>query len=520
MKRRIISAIAVIVCVVALAVEGSAEKLPEVITSETSKSPPIHLDKVEKEPEGPCGWFNPEACPDFGTPVKKPGCTEKRKELIDTRSAEYPYSRFLGEPTSEYVEIGDGCKKDFEQGTIYVNYNEYAKVLCGPIRDRYLSLEETSSALGWPQSPRARLPESGHAPYSIEWLPTEDLVAADFDFAALEHRYQFENGWIYWHPDYETPLIVMDRFHDVFEAHGGIREIGFPRNDESPDSHEGEIRFQAFDRALIFENIHGELEIFRDEMLDAYLDGASEYRFHPIDDPLDAEWELGLPVSDYMPTPNGSVRLLPRGTIYYRDGEVLQVFPRYITMLDGRVVHYDATDDAPGFYTLWRAIYEDPYLPDYRKDVVIEALGYVGLCGDAARDAIGTIYDNYCSEFVRKVYLGAGVDKHLWGGGVFLYSITCADQLRWIFKHESRFVYASEADTLTAEPGDYISMWDHGHSALVVATSVDGRHIWRVGGNEIPGGCVAVSRGTYFDEETGNINDDLTGFGKLRASFF
>ena len=279
--------------------------------------------------------------------------------------------------------------------------------------------------------------------------------------------------------------------------------------------------FQAFDNALIFENVRGEMEVFRDEMLEAYLDGASEYRHYlsPIDDPLDAETELGLPTSDYLPTPNGSVRLLHRGTIYYRDGEALQVFPQFIAMLDGRVVHSEAIDDDPGTAYIRLAIAEDPYLADYRKDVVLGALGHEGYCGDTARDRIGTISTEYCSEFVREVYLDAGVDPHLSGHGIRLWSVTYAAQLRWIFQNESRFVHASDADTTTPEPGDYISMYGEDHSALVVATSVDGSRIWRVGGNETDRDCVRFSDQTLFGE-TGVIHSDFYGFGKLDASFF
>jgi hypothetical protein len=285
------------------------------------------------------------------------------------------------------------------------------------------------------------------------------------------------------------------------------------------DSHAGDVLFQAFDHALIFENSLGAMEVFRDETLDAYLAGASDSRGSAVDDPLDAETELGLPTTDDLPTPNGSVRVLHRGSVYYRDGAVLQVFPEYIAMLDGRVVHAEEIDaDAtPGRISL--AILEDPYLADYRKDVVIRALSFVGLCGDEARSEVGTRSTEFCSEFVREMYIDSGVDPYLWGGGIYLWSVTYAAQLRWIFDHNSDFVRAGSADPTTPEPGDYISMYDEGHSALVVATSADGRRIWRVGGNEGDRDCVRFSNQVLFDE-TGVIHGDFYGFGKLDASFF
>jgi len=521
MRGREISALAVIVCILGLAVEGFAIERPVVKKTTISREVMRRYERVRKVRGGPCGWFNREGCPEREQRRERAGCTAERMDTIDSRRAGYPHRHYLGEPTSGYHEIDQGCKRDFEGGTIYVTYTgNISKVVAGPIRDLYLSLGECSSELGWPRSFRAESPHKD-TPYEIGLLPGAELAAVGYDLAALEHRHQFANGWVYWDPSQDTPRVVMDRVHDTFQAEGGTPELGFPRNDTGMDSHAGEVLFQAFDEALIFENVRGEMEIFRDGMLDAYLEGASEYRHYldPIHDPLEAETELGLPTSDYLPTPNGSVRVLHRGTIYYRDGAVLQVFPKFIAMLDGRVVHSEAIDADPWRIEISNAIREDPYLADYRKDVVSRAMSFVGLCGDEARVAIGTTATEYCSEFVRQVYRGVGVSSYLWGGGIFLWSVTYASQLRWIFEHNSRFVYAGDADTTTAEPGDYLSMYDEGHSALVVATSIDGRRLWKVGGNEGRGDCVNFSEKSYFDER-GVINDDFYGFGKLDASFF
>jgi hypothetical protein len=503
----------VILCVLALAVEGFAIALDDVKTkSVISTSPEIYQTKAELPP-GPCHpIFAPENCPDYETPPKPTGCTEERTDKIDERAAGYPYRYFIGEPTSDYVEIGDGCKRDFEGGTIYIPYSEFgrprAKILCGPIRDFYLVLGETSSELGWPRSSAAEI-------YGT------DLATAGYDFEAIDHRFRFENGWVYWRPAYLNPHIVMDRIHDFFEDEGGTREFGFPLDDQSPDSHDGDVTFQAFDSALIFENVHGHLEVIRDELFESYMDAASESADpHPVDDALDAEAELGLPNSDHLPTPNGSVRLLHAGTIYYRDGDPLQVFPESVAMLDGRVVHWDDSS-APGFtaFEILNAIEGDPYLADYRKDVLAEAFSHVGLCGDAARDSIGTISTEYCSEFVREVYMGAGVDGWLCGRWICLRHVTYAKQLRRIFQGNGAWTYAGDADELTPEPGDYLSMDDQGHSVLVVATSIDGSRLWRIGGNETDADCVRFSRLDFFDG-AGVINSRFYGFGSLRESFF
>jgi hypothetical protein len=514
MRSRALSAITVIACVMALAVEGFAIARPDAKQKSAFSNRAVSNQEKAEIPPGPCGWFAPENCV---TPPPLEGCTRERTDEIDERSTNYRYADFLGEPTGDYVEIDSGCKRDFEGGTIYVSYpGSQSKLLSGPIRDLYLLLGETSSDLGWPQSS-----EPLRVDASVR-LPITVLEAVGSDVGVLEHRFQFANGWVYWRPDYLNPHIVMNRVHDLFQVEGGTPELGFPRNNTGVDSHEGDVLFQAFDRALVFENALGELEIFRDEMLDAYLDAASESRDgDPIDGPLDAETELGLPRSDYLPTPNGSVRLLHRGTIYYRRGEALQIFPAFIAMLDGRVVHWE--EDAASDFTadeMVLAIEQDPYLADYRKDVLFEAFSHHGLCGDAARDSVGTRSDEYCSEFVREIYIAAGVDAGLCGRRACLWAVTYAPQLRRIFQGNDNWVYAIDAELLTPEPGDYLSMWDQGHSALVVAPSIDGRHLWRIGGNEDDAQCVVFSRSSFFDE-AGVINAaDLYGFGSLHPSFF
>ena len=509
MRSRDVSAIAVIVCVVAWAVEGFAIEQSGPKASGLSSRPESNQVKSEM-PLGPCTEWSPENC------VSPKGCTAGRRNKIDDRSTDDRYAEFLGAPTDDYVVVDDGCKREFEQGTIYVTYSSSrTRLVVGPIRDLYFLLGETSSELGWPRSSEPqKAHESGR-------LPAADLAAVRSDVTALEHRFEFANGWVYWHPDYETPRIVMDRIHNYFQMMGGTPELGYPRNDQSLDSHEGEMLFQAFDRALIYENTDRMLAIIRGDLLDSYLAAARESASpDPIDGPLAAEAELGLPTTGYLPTPNGRVRLLHRGTIYSSGRDVLGVFPESVTMLDGRVIRWeeDAADDFDAA-EIQLAIEEDPYLADYRKDVLLEALSHEGLCGDDARDSVGTNAEVYCSEFVREVYQSAGVDSFLCGRRACLWAVTYAPQLRRIFQGNGSWVYASDADELTPEPGDYLSMDDQDHSVLVVATSIDGRRLWRIGGNETNDHCVRFSRLDFFDED-GAINSRFYGFGKLQGWFF
>ncbi len=196
------------------------------------------------------------------------------------------------------------------------------------------------------------------------------------------------------------------------------------------------------------------------------------------------------------------------------------VFPESVVMIDGRIVRW-GEDAAEAFdaASIQDAIEDDPYLADYRRDVLLEAFSHVGLCGDDARDSVDTISTEYCSEFVREVYQAAGMDNYLCGRRACLWAVTYAKQLRRMFQGNGSWVYAHSADELTPEPGDYMSMDDQDHSVLVVATSIDGRHLWRIGGNETDGDCVRFSHLDFFAED-GTINSRFYGFGNLQSGFF
>ena len=79
MSRREIVAITAISCVMALAVEGHAISQPDSKTSMISKRVVSPLQKVEKLPDGPCGWFAPENCPDREPRPEPTGCTENSR---------------------------------------------------------------------------------------------------------------------------------------------------------------------------------------------------------------------------------------------------------------------------------------------------------------------------------------------------------------------------------------------------------------------------------------------------------
>jgi hypothetical protein len=308
---------------------------------------------------------------------------------------------------------------------------------------------------------------------------------------------------------------------------GGSRELGLPISDEQEAMNDSSIRFQGFEKAIMFTNDEGAIEVFAGTALQDYM-RASYYsltrpRISSSGDVLAAQQGLGLPRAEMQPTPHGHIRVMGSGAMYFPErGTPAFYAADHHPMVDGRIVLQTEISCALMIVTVMR----DPYLPSFRKDVALEALALAlgEPCGDTARDLIGTISREYCSEFVREVYCIAGMDSWgLNGGGIYLWSVTYADQLKWIFENEAEFVRARSINQLTAEPGDYLYMEDGGHSALAIATSLDGQHLWKVGGNEGDADCIRFRRITYFDISDPAhpvLNEDISGIGRIRSSMF
>ena len=98
MRSRAISAITVILCVVALAVEGSALEQAKPKEADLVSKPEIHTEKYTP-PRGPCGWFAPENC------EPPEGCVAARTGVINRVSTDERYADLLGEPTGDYAEV-------------------------------------------------------------------------------------------------------------------------------------------------------------------------------------------------------------------------------------------------------------------------------------------------------------------------------------------------------------------------------------------------------------------------------
>ncbi len=318
--------------------------------------------------------------------------------------------------------------------------------------------------------------------------------------------------------------------HDYLNRYmheGGSAELGLPISEEQYATNDSSITFQGFEKAIMFTNDEGAIELFAGTTLQDYM-GASYFshtrpRISSRDDVLAAQQGLGLPRAEMRPTPHGHIRVMGNGAMYFSErGTPAFYATDHHPMIDGRIVLQTEVSCAQMIV----AVRRDPYLPSFRQDVALEALALAcdEPCGDTARDRIGTISREYCSEFVREVYCRAGMDSwRLNGGGIYLWSVTYADQLKWIFKNEAEFVGARSINQLTAEPGDYLYMENGGHSALAIATSLDGQHLWKVGGNEGDDDCIQYRKRTYFDMSDPAhpvLNEDISGIGRIRSSMF
>lgn len=322
---------------------------------------------------------------------------------------------------------------------------------------------------------------------------------------------------------------ISHEYLNRYMHEGGSAELGLPISEEQYATNDSSITFQGFEKAIMFTNDEDEIEVFAGTTLQDYMRASYFSHTRPrgssLDDVLAAEQGLGLPRAEMRRTPNGYIRVMGNGAMYFSkpwDPNPAFYATDHHPMIDGRIVLHPEVSRAE----MILAVCRDPYLSSYRHDVALEALAlaFDEPCGDTARDRIGTRSREYCSEFVREVYIRAGMESwRLNGGGIYLWSVTYADQLKWIFKNEAEFVGAGSIDQLTAEPGDYLYMDDGGHSALAIATSLDGQHLWKVGGNEGDNDCILYRKITYFDMSDPDhpvLNGDISGIGRIRSSMF
>jgi hypothetical protein len=156
-------------------------------------------------------------------------------------------------------------------------------------------------------------------------------------------------------------------------------------------------------------------------------------------------------------------------------------------------------------------------------------LTQVGACGQAA----WTYYkseEEYCSEFVRDMYLWRGdvpdrcyCATNILGACVntiCVSSITKVSDWEGMFRAYGGWIDRSQVSMNTPEPGDYLALNHGGHSALIVGISVDGRWLWTQEGNvhyDNGPGCVRFQYHDFF--VNGQLAADIDGIGKANVLF-
>lgn len=349
----------------------------------------------------------------------------------------------------------------------------------------------------------------------IPW-PCDLLFTEDSSASLLINE---DGSGIIWSREFGE-FLLSHEYLTQFLREGGSSKIGLPISDQRESTYNSAIRFQAFEKGIIFTDDEGEIEVFTGSLLRNYVNASYRSSTRPddpaIEEVLAAEQGLGLPAAQRHLTSHGRIRVMGNGAMYLNGRDTPAFFANdHYPMIDGCVVRNTDSD----VETMLTAVQNDPYLADYRRQVALQALTWARgrPCGNTARDLIGTISRVYCSEFVRQVYRRCGMDVN------WLRLVTYAEQLRGIFKRNSEFVWAESVTPQTAEPGDYLYMYGGDHSALTIATSLDKQLMWKVGGNEGDDDCILHTTITYFNQAVGDhpvLNSDISGIGRLSASMF
>lgn len=191
---------------------------------------------------------------------------------------------------------------------------------------------------------------------------------------------------------------------------------------------------------------------------------------------------------------------------------------------NGRIFKHDANLAAWEFRGF---IDTDPTLADYQHEIVDIAANEAidGYCENEARkryDASG----KFCSEFVRWVYLEAGVENCPGVGfhrGCFSW-VNTTSYLASIFKKSDLYIDYDDLTVESARPGYYLSMNSADgekktHSAIIVGRLWDGSKIWVVDATTRDGSqCVRLRQLNYLTSS--GFNARINGIGKVTSKLF
>jgi hypothetical protein len=151
----------------------------------------------------------------------------------------------------------------------------------------------------------------------------------------------------------------------------------------------------------------------------------------------------------------------------------------------------------------------------------------IGRCGSSGRDFY-LASGNWCSEFVRDVYLWSWIVKDMSINGNELDEVEVVDDMVYLFQRTSSSSwYSRDAMTLNKpQPGDYLAEMGgesgnehYGHSAMVLAVSDDYATMWTMNGNYGWGNdhCVVMTKQPFYTGLPDIIWNRLDMLGVLTA---
>jgi hypothetical protein len=145
----------------------------------------------------------------------------------------------------------------------------------------------------------------------------------------------------------------------------------------------------------------------------------------------------------------------------------------------------------------------------------------IGLCSESALDFY-LASGNWCSEFVRDVYLWSWHIPNISYNGEELEDVTNVNDLVYLFQHSAATWHYS-FPLNRPQPGDYLAhvggdpRQHFGHSAIVMGVADNYSRLWTMNGNTsfpingVSHQCVVMKHEDYFVNNTYNTEFDMLG---------
>lgn len=455
---------------------------------------------------------------DLATPECE-SCSTTGCNIISAKRSSHPE---LGDSQTEAIKTrsGNGCLRHYEKGIIFYSSDTNAHIIMrGPILDKYLRMGGPESFLGFPVKDQTSAYQSRYDSGFRRKLAGRRFYSGhnDSKYVRKGQYVNFESGSIYWQPDtkaHEVHGSIRKRWLET----GGVFTAGFPKTDELNAREDG--KYSEFQHGAILWSA----DTGSHPVSGLFLE---KFARHGIDR---GPMSFGYPKTDVHRTPKGRLMVFEKRTMFkLNDSDSVRSYRSYVQMIDGRIL--DNKGRTPSELKI--LIQNDPILANHRQRSAHVALDeiwaeepsdpntrWVGRCGKSAKDR----YDasgEWCSEFVRWVYMTAGMRDIRYNTVRRVHRISTIK--RWVkfFKSQDAFVSESSITPLSLEVGDYLTLTnskgeEKAHSITVVGISLDHSKLWLMEGNN--NDCVNFRSYDFFPK--GTRNSDIDGIGKLRADFF